>query len=335
MAGCRQSVAHRAPLRGLAPRLGPLAVARVLVLIVLGGLAPGWTTSAWAQVDPGSPRVVVEAEPPVQVQGDACGFATALPRSLAKRGSLTPGRLVRVRIDERQVALEVLEGGARVMSRVLPRSPSCAADLDLLVLIIERHTGDLGLVAEDLALPPVPAESPPWDRHLELGLRGGPEIAARIGGDLEAVGRLELGRFVELLAGARLGLPSGVDVATRSGGTASLSSWTLGAWLGAGVGLDAGAGRLFLAGMGGVEHTWASASEPLFQRVAQGAWSPAFGVEGRYERALWRDVVWLSFGLGGRFRASAPRFVVEGADAALAVPSATLTGRIGLWVRFF
>jgi hypothetical protein len=334
MARRQQSGERRASPRGpgrgasWATVFGLSAWPRRIVAIALGVLTLGPLGPAWAQYEPAVQSLV-------QIDGTACGFATALPRSLAKRGSLTAGRTVRVRIDERQVQLEILEAGARVLSRVLPRSPSCAADLDLVVLIIERQSGDLGLVAEDLALPPAPVASPPWDRHLELGLRGGPDIASRIAGDVELVGRLELGRFLELLAGVNVGLPSGVDLVARSGGTASLSSWALGAWLGAGVGLDAGAGRLFLAGTAGVEHTWASATEPLFQRVAQGAWSPTFGAEGRYERALWQDVLWLSFGLGGRFRASAPRFVVEGADAALAVPSATLTGRVGLWARFF
>lgn len=335
MARSRQAVARHgrgpassppccAPGAGRGPRLP-----RVALALGLAALGPADARAQTPGTDGLAPAALV------QVEGAACGFSTTLPRSLTKRGSLLPGRTVRVRIDDRQIQLEILDAGARVLSRVLPRSPSCAADLDLVVLIIERQSADLGLVAEDLALPPAPAASPPWDRHLELGLRGGAELAGRIGGQLELVGRLELGRFLEVLGGAHLLLPSGVDVVARAGGTASLSSWSLGGWLGAGVGLDAGAGRLFLAGTAGLEHTWASATEPLFQRVAQGAWSPAFGVEGRYERALWQDVVWLSFGLGGRFRAGAPRFVVEGVDTALEVPSATLTARVGLWVRFF
>ncbi len=280
----------------------------------------------------------------VVVDGAACGLATGLPRALAKRGVLAPGLSVRVTIGDDRITIVLSEAGAAPVERVVRRSPSCAADLDLVVLIVERQRRELTLGAEDLDLPPAPVRSATitapepelaLERHLELGLRGGPEIGGRIRGELELVGRFELGRFGELLAGARLMFPASVPVTGRGGAPGAIEAWAVGGWAGAGVGLVTGDARLFLAAQGGLEHTRAGASEALFQRETGGAWDAVLGFEGRYERAVWDDALWLSFGLAGRFRPGAPSFVVEGADSTFVVPSATLVARVAVWVRFF
>lgn len=276
----------------------------------------------------------------VEVSGDACGLATTLPRALIRRGVSGRDLDVRVRIDERRIRLRVQDGGGPVIERVMPRSPSCAADLDLLVLIVERQRREIGLGPEE----PEPIETSPRDapgpepdeapteRHLELGFRGGSELGDRIRGDLELLGRLELGRFWEVQAGLRFVLPATADVAGSGG---ALDVWAFGSWAGGGVGLVTGDARLFAAGLVGVEHVRASASDALFQRTDSGAWTVVLAIEGRYERAVWDDLVWLSIGLGGRFRSGAPVFAVEGSPSTFEVPSATLVARVGVWARFF
>lgn len=281
----------------------------------------------------------VPARAQLVVEGDACGLTEQLPRTLARRGVRVVEGPVRVRIDAARIVVALGDGG---VPRVVPRSPSCAADLDLVVLIIERWQREVGLDDDALALPPAPAavtatRAPERasEAHVELGLRGGPEVGGRIRGDLELVGRAELARFVELLAGVRLVLPSSAVITAGTGERGTIEAWALGGWLGGGVGLVDGDARLFLAGTLGLERTVAGASDALFQRLDAGAWSPVAGVEGRYDRAVWDDRVWVSIGLAGRFRLDAPTFAVEGSGSTFEVPSATLVARLGLWVRFF
>jgi len=270
---------------------------------------------------------------PVVVEGEACGFSSVLAPALARRGLLAGEETIRVRIDGSAIEIVLLDArGAPTRIRKVPRSPSCAADLDLVVLIVERQKKDLLLAPDDAPLPAQTATDTPSRFTLDVGAFGDTEIATQVRGGVDLAVRLEMSRFLEATVGVRVGIPASVSVLRGGQTIGSIDAWSAGGWVGAGVGFDTGRQRLFAAGSLGLERVTASTTG-LFQTADQAVWSLLFGVEGRYEIALIEEKVWLSLAIGGRFRPSAPVFGVEGTDTTFAVPEAALTARAGLWAR--
>ncbi len=92
----------------------------------------------------------------VQVDGAACEFPRALPAALSAWTELGARYRVVVAIDTRQIRVQVFEYDFLLLTRILSRSPSCTADLDRTVRVVERPLRDLGLAPADLNLRPPP-----------------------------------------------------------------------------------------------------------------------------------------------------------------------------------